>query len=90
MLLADLGCRVAGAERDRAGLALLRHTCAATRGSDGAPLLARTPGGEWVVLGLAVRAAVAPRAEGGGFTGAVGGLAVPAGAIDPAAAVPPG
>jgi protease YdgD len=89
VLLADLGCRVSGAERDRAGLALLRHTCAATRGSDGGPLLARAAGGEWVVVGVAVRASIGRAADTGGFAGAAGGLAVPAAAIDLSAAVPP-
>ena len=57
------------------GRAMLRHTCAATRGASGSPLLARGPDGAWGVVGISSTAQA----------GVSGGAAVPAGAIDPAA-----
>lgn len=71
-LLADLACAVVGPARDAAGHVLLRHSCAATRGASGAPLLARTPQGGWGIVGVAARAGV----------GVSGGLAVPAAAVE--------
>ncbi len=70
-MVADLACTVIGIVRDSAGHVLLRHSCAATRGSSGAPLLARKSGGHWGIAGVASRAAI----------GVAGGLAVPAAAI---------
>lgn len=72
-LLADLDCAVVGPARDAAGHAVLRHSCAGTRGVSGAPLLARTPDGGWGIVGVASRAGV----------GVSGGLAVPAAAVGP-------
>lgn len=72
-LLADLDCAVVGLARDAAGYAVLRHSCAGTRGVSGAPLLARTPDGGWGIVGVASRAGV----------GISGGLAVPAAAVGP-------
>ena len=71
---------------------MLRHTCAATRGASGAPLLGRAPDGEWVVVGVAAAARADRDAapQGAAYVGAAGGAAVPASAIDPAAAVPAG
>lgn len=79
-MLADLSCVSEGLVRDAAGHTLLRHTCAATRGTSGAPLLARSADGTWGVVGLAVR----------GEAGISGGYAVPAAAIAAAAASAPG
>ncbi len=76
-MVADLACTLAGLVRDAAGHVLLRHTCAATRGTSGAPLLARAPDGSWGVVGIASLALV----------GAAGGYAVPAAAINPEALV---
>jgi protease YdgD len=36
---------------------MLMHDCAGTRGSSGAPLLARGPDGRWAVAGVASSAA---------------------------------
>jgi protease YdgD len=68
---ADLGCHVSGDAADADGRALLVHTCSATRGTSGAPLLIRLPTGEWAVAGVQIAA----------LTGHGGGLAVPATAI---------
>ncbi|MCK8783467.1 trypsin-like peptidase domain-containing protein [Roseomonas sp. NAR14] len=71
VLLADSGCRVLGPVRGASpGDTMLRHDCAATRGSSGAPLLVREDGA-WRVAGLQVRA----------MAGGAGGLAIPADAI---------
>jgi protease YdgD len=64
---ADPGCAVLGGAADAAGRPLLRHDCAATRGTSGAPLLVRAPGG-WMVAGLQVAAA----------SGRASGIAIPA------------
>ncbi len=64
-LLADTDCRVIGLQRDAGGL-LLRHDCAATRGTSGGPLLVRAGDG-WAIAGVAVGARTAER----------GGVAVP-------------
>lgn len=78
IIVADLECRVEGAARDADGRVLLHHSCAATRGSSGAPLLARVSNGDWTIVGVASVAAV----------GLSGGYAVPISAI-PAAALAP-
>lgn len=67
-VLADTGCQTLGLARDAAGRLLLRHDCAATRGSSGGPLLARGPDGGWGVAGIVSGGAVEPG----------GGIAVPA------------
>lgn len=70
-LLADTGCRVLGMSRGAKNLPLLVHGCAGTRGTSGAPVLARAADGKWEVAGVAsaVSADVAQ------------GFAVPAGAL---------
>jgi protease YdgD len=73
VLLAATGCHALGIERGPGGHALLVHDCAATRGTSGAPLLARGPDGQWAVAGVAVAVA----ADG------ARGHAVPARAIGP-------
>ncbi|HEY8610505.1 MAG TPA: trypsin-like serine protease [Roseomonas sp.] len=70
-LVADLNCAVTGYGRDPAGRIMMRHSCAATRGASGGPLLARGPGGVWFV------AAIGSLAEGG----VSGGWAVPTASI---------
>lgn len=74
VMVADLGCLSAGLVRGPGGRVMLRHTCAATRGASGGPLLARAPDGSWGVVGVSSTAQA----------GVSGGAAVPAGAIDPA------
>lgn len=55
---ADRHCLVQGLVRDAGGRAVLRHDCAATRGTSGAPLLVRGDGTQpWRVAGLQVAAA---------------------------------
>ena len=66
-LLADLSCTVQGYA---AGGALL-HDCEGTRGTSGAPLLARDEAGSWLVAGV----------QAAGQTERAGGVAVPASAI---------
>lgn len=63
---ADLRCHVLGAASDAEGRPLLRHGCAATRGTSGAPLLSRGDGG-WRVVGVQIA----------GDARGAGGLAVP-------------
>ncbi len=75
VMLADLRCAIIGLARDDAGRILLRHSCAATRGASGAPLLAHEPDGSWGIAGVASVALV----------GVAGGYAVPAGVVDPEA-----
>jgi len=53
LLMADPACRVLGLRRHE-GSPVLVHDCAGTRGSSGAPLLARHPDGGWAVAGVAV------------------------------------
>lgn len=60
-LLADLHCHLLGVSNG-----IVRHDCAATRGTSGAPLLVQTAPGAWQVIGIEVAA----DANG------VGGLAV--------------
>lgn len=66
VLEADPDCAVLGVTADAAGDALLRHDCAATRGTSGAALLVRDGAG-WAVGGL----------QSGAVAGR-GGVAVPA------------
>lgn len=68
-LLADTACRVEAVGHDAAG-PLLRHDCAATRGSSGGPLLVRLKDG-WAVAGV----------QSGALREGRGGVAVPAAAI---------
>ena len=70
IMVADLDCRMLGLVRAGDAL-LLHHSCAATRGASGAPLLGQVPGLGWAVLGVAAVAGV----------GAAGGYAVPAATI---------
>lgn len=77
-LLADTGCHLLGLSASGPG-AMLLHDCAGTRGSSGAPVLARDAAGGWAVAGIASRVA-----------GSVAlGAAVPAAAIAAALALPP-
>lgn len=52
VLLADTECRLIGLQRVGSAPATLVHDCAGTRGSSGAPLLARGPDGAWAVIGV--------------------------------------
>ena len=52
VVMADIECRVVGVQRHPDGGRTLVHDCAGTRGSSGAPLLARTPDGRWGVVGV--------------------------------------
>lgn len=70
VLDADLDCAISGRGADAEGRPLVLHTCSATGGTSGAPLLARSAGGTWDVVGMEI-AAAADR----------GGIAVPASAI---------
>ena len=70
-LLADTNCTVAGYGRTPGGRVMLHHSCAATTGASGGPLLVRRPDGGWIVAG------VGSLAEGG----VTGGWAVPTAAI---------
>ncbi len=70
-LVADLDCTVLGYGRDPSGRMMLRHSCAATGGASGGPLLVRMPDGAWMIAGVGSIATV----------GAQGGWAVPAVAI---------
>lgn len=70
-LVADLGCSTLGYGRDTAGRVMLRHSCAATGGSSGGPLLLKLPDGSWVVAGVGSMA----------VRGQAGGWAVPAATI---------
>lgn len=70
IMVADIACRVLGLI-STGNAVLLRHTCAATRGASGAPLLRQVPGLGWAVVGIASIAGV----------GTEGGYAVPASTI---------
>jgi protease YdgD len=70
-LVADLDCTVLGYGRDPAGRIMLRHSCAATGGASGGPLLVRMPDGAWLIAAVGSIATV----------GAQGGWAVPAVAV---------
>lgn len=67
-LVADLDCRLLGYGRDLSGRVMLRHSCAATGGSSGGPLLVRMPDGAWMIAAVGSVATV----------GAQGVWAVPA------------
>ena len=70
-MVADVNCSIIGYGRDTAGRVMMRHSCAATSGASGGPLMARRPDGSWVVAG------VGSLAE----SGVSGGWAVPTAAI---------
>lgn len=55
-VLADTGCRLLGVENGT-----IRHDCAGTRGTSGAPLLARGADGRWAAIGVQVAARVGTR-----------------------------
>lgn len=67
-MVADLACQVMFYGRDPAGHVMLRHSCSATSGSSGGPLLVRLPDGNWTVAGVGSMA----------LNTTVGGWAVPA------------
>jgi len=71
VLLADIGCRVVVMATFGVQGMLIGHNCAGTLGSSGAPLLARTEDGGFVVIGVQAKAAL----------GRPLGVAVPAFAI---------
>ncbi|MGG5812099.1 trypsin-like serine peptidase [Falsiroseomonas sp. CW058] len=52
VLTADSDCRLLGLQRHAGDVRTLVHDCAGTRGSSGAPLLARGPDGRWAVIGV--------------------------------------
>ncbi len=79
VIVADPSCAVIVPVRDVGGHVLPRHSCAATRGISGTPLLARVPGHGWAVVGVASTVAV----------GTSGGYAVPVSAIPPHALAGP-
>jgi protease YdgD len=62
VMLADLTCKVAGWIGDGGDRDLMRHDCSGTRGTSGAPMLARI-GGQWMAVGLEI-AAVMGKAQG--------------------------
>ena len=66
-LVADLECWVIGYGRFMNARTMLRHSCAATVGSSGGPLLVRTTEGAWMVAGVGSLA----------ITNDIGGWAVP-------------
>ncbi|MCA7119752.1 MAG: trypsin-like serine protease [Acidibrevibacterium sp.] len=68
---ADLHCLITEQIRDARGGVLLHHTCHATSGTSGAPLLFRLGSGEWRVAGVQI----------GSVVDHAGGIAVPAAAI---------
>lgn len=70
-LVADVACTTLGYGRDQAGRMMLRHSCSATGGSSGGPLLLKQPDGSWIVAGVGSMA----------VRGAAGGWAVPAATI---------
>jgi len=71
-MVADLACAVLGYGRDTEGRIMMRHSCAATSGASGGPLLVRASSGEgWIVAGVGSMAQ----------TGVNGGWAVPTAAI---------
>jgi protease YdgD len=73
VLMADTECRLLGLQRHADGHQTLVHDCAGTRGSSGAPLLARGPDGAgWVVIGV-MAATSADIALGQAVPGAVVG-----------------
>jgi protease YdgD len=71
VILADRNCHITASTQDEQGALLLRHTCTATHGTSGAPVLERNEHGVWVTVGVQVAATL----------GGSGGIAVPASAI---------
>jgi protease YdgD len=71
VILADPDCRVLGTAPDSQGRLMELHSCAATRGTSGAPLLVRLANGAWEAGGVQVDAAESR----------VGGVAVPASVV---------
>ncbi len=71
VLTADRDCRVLGSLHDAGGSPLILHSCEATFGTSGAPLLVRLGNGAWEAGGVQVGAA----------EGRVGGVAVPAATV---------
>jgi protease YdgD len=72
VLTADTECRLLALQQVGAAV-ILRHSCAATRGASGAPLLQREENGTWSIVGLAFAT----------DRGNAGGIAVAAEAIPP-------
>lgn len=58
-------CRITGLQADATGHLVIAHDCAGTRGTSGAPLLARGTDGSWRAVGVQIEAR----------EGSVGGLA---------------
>ena len=53
------GCRVTGLQADATGHVVIAHDCAGTRGTSGAPLVARDADGSWRAVGVQVEARAA-------------------------------
>lgn len=64
--ISDLSCLVLERKTDQQGRPLLVHSCEATRGTSGAPLLWQRPDGGWAAIGIQIVA-----------DASAGGLAVP-------------
>ena len=64
LMVADLDCRVVGYARVPRGGLMMRHSCSATSGSSGGPLLLRLPDGRWAVAGVG---SMALNTEAGGW-----------------------
>lgn len=64
LMVADLDCRAIGYARVPRGEAMMRHSCSATSGSSGGPLLLRAGPGRWVVAGVG---SMALNTEAGGW-----------------------
>ena len=58
VLIADRTCHAVSNARDQQGSMLLRHSCTATHGTSGAPLLATLADGIWGVAGVQVAALI--------------------------------
>ncbi len=71
VIAADIACHVIATQPGR-----VFHDCAGTRGTSGAPLLARAADGSWQVVGLQVA----------GFTERTGGVAIPPSLLRPLSA----
>jgi protease YdgD len=78
-MVADLHCATMGLARDAVGRIMLRHSCAATRGASGSPLLVRGRDGTWGVVGITSLSRF----------GVSGGYAVLAASVDPLALTAP-
>ncbi|WP_245624391.1 trypsin-like serine peptidase [Belnapia moabensis] len=70
-MVADTSCTIVAYGVDTSGRIMMRHSCTATSGGSGGPLLTKTPDGKWLVVGVASLA----------LNGAAGGWAVPTAAI---------